>query len=256
MRYSRQEDIEAVRPLVDSDRTTAEIAEKLGITPKRVQAALRTLGAPKHRSSAIARKRARLAHYRETLPPLLAQGLTATQIADKLGLQLETVTGAMRDLGIDPAARGRTLRKDRADHGDPAMWMKCDCQTCTTAKRAYRQDQWERAKERFDPATAEHGTGRTASLGCPCELCREYRVTQGQERQTRTRSTAGEHYQPWDGEQVSLVASGRYTISELARMLGRTYAAVSNIRAALADPEHPSHARYQALLDDYRDNKK
>lgn len=249
-KYSRQADIDAVRPLVPSDLTTSEISDTLGIHVKRVQAAMRALGVDRHRSSRIARKRNRINHYRALLTPLIEEGLTATEIAEKLDLSMSAVTSAMRDLGIDLVTRGRALRKDRATHGDPAMWQKCDCEVCVTARREYKHAERERAKEAFDPSQVEHGTAAAVYRGCTCAECRAFSVRHLAQRQAESRKTASEHGQEWDGEQVEIVASGRYTIQEAAEILGRTYAAISNVRKALADPDHPSHLRYTRLLDE------
>lgn len=157
---------------------------------------------------------------------------SATEISRRLGLGRDggLVRSLLAEAGIEPVRRlPRT-----AQHGDPSMWQtyRCRCDVCDTARRQYRR---EREYERL--SASERRKALDSLAGTRAKL------------QARTAATARRRGARWTGPEMQLVARKDLTATEVARMTGRTFHAVSNVRAALRDPDHRDHARYQQILD-------
>ncbi|WGH93890.1 hypothetical protein QDX21_03565 [Auritidibacter ignavus] len=149
---------------------------------------------------------------------------TAPEIADHIGYGDDAVRNFLKKQGVHRARQRKT-----APHGAPARWMEgCTCQKCVEGKRAYKRAEYERYGNRQDPAVSAE------------------RIAM---RQARTVQSARKTGKQWTGAEVEMVARRDLTIEQIATALGRTYAAVSNVRQALADPSNPSHHRYQTMLN-------
>lgn len=67
-------------------------------------------------------------------------------------------------------------------------------------------------------------------------------------RQERTTQTAKRSRAAWTSLEVQMAVRDDMSLEQIAQHLGRTYAAIDNVRRAVADPEHPAHQQYKGLL--------
>ena len=160
--------------------------------------------------------------------------MTNKEIAQRLGKNPNTITDAFKRMGIKRDAKAIAYAKGTADHGQPGMWIKCECDTCKDARRAYKHEEYLRSLEKMSD------TDRVRML--------EESRTLTAKRQARTAKDAKSTGKRWTGAEVELALREDLTIEQIAGMLGRTYAAVSNVRTAVSDPDHPAHSRYVSLL--------
>ena len=160
--------------------------------------------------------------------------MTNREIAKRLGKNPNTIADAFKRMGIKRDARAIAWEKRKAGHGQPAMWQKCDCNTCKNAKRAYKHEEYLR---RVDAMSADD---RARVL--------EESSAKSSGRQSRTTKNARSTGKRWTGVEVELALRDDMTIEQIAGMIGRTYAAISNVRTAVSDPDHPAHSRYVSLL--------
>lgn len=185
-------------------------------------------------------------------------GQTGAQIRETLGLTEAQMERIARHAGLDLRARhheARQLSPDEIPHGTPSAWSYhgCRCAVCMEARSAYKAQEREAERARYaaDPDAAgwpAHGTTRRAALGCECDTCIAAQTDQLRARQQATVATARNSGAAWTGPELEIVADRTRRIKDIAVMLGRTYASISNARAALADPRHPRHAAYTELL--------
>lgn len=156
-----------------------------------------------------------------------------------------------RARAAERARRSRERMRDSRDraqfsHGTCGGYVNwgCRCQACSQAhSRAMAED---RERRRGRVAEAPHGTrSGYKSWGCHCDACR---TAAGAGRRPRTRRETPWTYKrvqdetadhahrrgyQWTGPELELASRDDLTSSEVARMLGRTYSAVKNKRAAL-----------------------
>lgn len=210
-----------------------------------------------------------VAHYRQqaagkTLTPIRAhrkrataqqivelwdQGLSQAAIREHTGAMEKRIKKVVQDAGRVWEPRRAT--PERADHGLPGRWAAgCRCDVCVAGNRDYRAAEYQRRKEQAAKALDHlpHPSPKTVVAGCQCEKCYRVGAEKLAARQDRTRAQAMSHGKEWTAEDVYTAVRGDLRIEDAAKVLGRTYAAVSNVRAALLDPDKPGHERYVWLL--------
>lgn len=101
-------------------------------------------------------------------------------------------------------------------------------------KQRQKQRDAERGKESARPSEVlKHGLGGY-SQGCRCEVCaaarREYRKEHEKKVKSETAPGARNARKEWTGPELELAARDDLSVTEIARRLGRTYAAVAVIR--------------------------
>ena len=163
--------------------------------------------------------------------------MTNREIAKRLGKNPNTIADAFKRMGIKRDARAIAWEKRKAGHGQPAVWQKCDCDTCKDARRVYKHEEYLRKMETM---SADDRAGALEESRAKSSV-----------RQSRTSKDARSTGKRWTGPEVELALRDDLTIEQIAGMIGRTYAAVSNVRTAVSDPDHPAHARYMILLERY-----
>lgn len=185
-------------------------------------------------------------------------GQTGTQIRETLGLTEAQMERIARHAGLDLRARhheARRLTPDEIPHGTPSAWSYhgCRCGVCVEARSAYKAQGREAERARYAaapdaPGWPAHGTVRRATLGCTCEACIAAQTGETRVRQAETVATARNTGKEWTGPELEIVADRSRRIKDIAVMLGRTYASVSNARRALDDPQNGRHAACMELL--------
>lgn len=170
--------------------------------------------------------------------------LTKAEIGERIGRGEESIGQAMRRLEI--THDGAAISRARIKHGTTGAWMyrKCRCDVCLEARAAYKRQEREKRLQSFDPSTREHGLVSTYQAGCSCLSCTEAMRAWLAERNEATRSDARHHTKEWTGVEVEHAIRDDLSIAQIARDLGRTYDAVSNVRKAVAKGNH----RYLTLL--------
>lgn len=186
---------------------------------------------------------------RATEDAILALGteiyqLTKAAIGNRIGRNEATVANAMRRLDIDHD--GAAISRVTIRHGTPGAWQtkRCRCQVCDHARREYKRAERARRLDRFNPDRYEHGLMATYQAGCNCDDCAEVMRLFLAERNESSRKTAQKHGGRWTGPEVEHALRDDLPLEEIARDLGRTYAAVSNVRKAVARGDH----QYLVLL--------
>ncbi|MDN5667051.1 MAG: hypothetical protein L0G87_01480 [Renibacterium salmoninarum] len=172
---------------------------------------------------------------------LRTAGWTGPQIAEDMQLSLSRVDALLQKSGFS----GRVKQPER--HGIPARWKTgCRCELCKNASREYRQAEYQSARQRAIKAweAGEHLPGPL----CPCPDCRKAAAVKLTARLERTQSGAVEHGQPWTADEDEKALDRSFKIEDIARNLGRTYAAVANRRRHLA-----RKLKTQGELDDTLD---
>lgn len=153
--------------------------------------------------------------------------MTGPQIAKEMRLSTTRVEVLLRQAGFS----GKVKQPER--HGIPARWKAgCRCELCKNARRDYRQAEYQNARKRAIDAweAGEHSPGPL----CPCPACRKAAAVTLSARLERTQACAVEHGQPWTADEDEKALDRRFKIEDIARSLGRTYAAVANRRRYLA----------------------
>lgn len=188
---------------------------------------------------------------RATEDAILALGneiyqLTKAEIGERTGKKEDAIGAAMRRLGI--IHDGDAISRSRIKHGTTGAWMyrKCRCDICIEARRDYKRREWQKRQESFRWADYEHGKTETYSAGCDCEKCAEAMRIYLLQRNQRTQDTARAMGKRWTGPEVEHAIRDDLSIEQIAADLGRTYAAVSNVRKSIAAGE----PRYLSLLGD------
>jgi hypothetical protein len=164
-------------------------------------------------------------------------------------------------------------------HGKPGTYRRgCRCDECRAANTRYAREERKKRRERLETAQFKHGAAAYTNWGCRCEVCtkahtklcapagerwrkrdpeavlelkRRWRErnpetvlwvdrTAKARRQAETLEKAGRHYYRWTGDELELADRDDLTIKEIALMIGRSYAAVKNMRQKLKDPGSPS----------------
>ena len=199
-----------------------------------------------------------LAHVVAEAGRLYEGGATGREIRATLGLTEMQMRRVARIAGLDLLARHREstrLAPDEIQHGTPSAWSYhgCRCDVCVEARAVYkkREREAERARYAADPDAPgwpPHGTTRRATLGCTCDTCITAQTSETRARQAETVATARNTGKAWTGPELEIVADRSRKIRDIAVMLGRTYASVSNARRALDDPRNGRHAAYTELL--------
>lgn len=160
--------------------------------------------------------------------------MTNKEIAQHLGKNPDTISIALRRMGIERNAYKIAGERQRATHGHPGRWLRCDCETCTEAKRSYKRAEYLRHRESLTPEERQQALEASrAALA---------------QRQARTTARAKSSGRRWTGPEVEQAIRDDVPIEQIASQLGRTYAAISNVRKALANPADPAHIRYKTLL--------
>lgn len=170
--------------------------------------------------------------------------MTKFEIAEQIGTGEEVVRRAMLRMGIEHD--GHAAHPRPIPHGTPSGWHyhRCRCEVCVEARREYKRAERVRQLAGFDPAWYEHGRTETYQAGCDCEACAEAMRAWLAERQERTRGGARHHTKRWTGPEVEHALRDDIPLEQVAADLGRTYAAVSNVRRQVA----AGHPRYMELL--------
>lgn len=161
---------------------------------------------------------------------LRREGMKIKDIAAEVDINKSTITSILAQNG----GVGERIQ-DRAPHGAPARWQEgCRCKKCLEGRREYKRVEHQKhlAKLSEEQLVTEAEKSRLATA----------------QRQQRSTTTARRNGRSWTGTEVELAIRDDLTIEEIGRRLGRSYASISNVRAALADPHHPAHARYAGLL--------
>lgn len=156
---------------------------------------------------------------------------SVTAISRELGLgeSGKLVRSLLREAGVEPERRMPLSAK----HGGPGMWQTrgCRCEVCVEGRREYRR------KHEFGRLSADEQASALEEIG-------GVRARLQAESAKTARRSGGR----WTGPELELVARDDLTVSELAERLGRTFHAVSHVRAALRDPKHRDHMRYVCVL--------
>lgn len=230
-----------ILPLLDEGLTYGVIADRLGVSTATVHKAAKRAGRP------VTTRREWTPTEDATLTDRYEHGHPLVKIARLLDRPESTVQARVQALGL---TRERTRR---AEHGRPACWQTgCTHPVCVEARREYKADEYRRAREQADFERLPHGVPRTYALGCRCAACTAAGTAYLVERQERTRDKAHSQGGRWTGQDIDMAMRDDLPLERIADELGRTYAAVSNVRKAIADPASPAHERYMALWDEYR----
>lgn len=177
------------------------------------------------------------------------EGLSQSAITDRTGATELRIKNALQAAGRkwEP----RRYEQPRASHGQPGKWVAgCKCEVCQTAKAEYKSAEYLRLKQQYraNLETLPHPSSQAVMAGCRCQSCSELRKKDSIERQERTKRKAVGHGNQWTAQEVATAIRQDLTIEQIAKILGRTYAAVSNVRAAIADSTSQAHDRYTELL--------
>lgn len=138
-------------------------------------------------------------------------------------------------------------------HGVSGYKRGCRCEKCRVAKRARNKEEYEkrlRAAE-ADGASFEHGYAGFTHRGCRCEVCCSAKAVErmapsrqpgrrrrNAKRNGQTLEQAVRWGREWTGPELELAARTDLTVRQIARMIGRSYYAVSTKRRLLRlDPK-------------------
>lgn len=212
------------------------------------------LCAAHYRQQAAGRPLAPIKAFRPRAAPaqivaLWDEGLSQAAIRDRTGATEKRIKKVLQDAGR--VWEPRRAVPQQAEHGQPGRWAAgCRCEVCVEGKRAYKAAEYRRRKETAQHLleVLPHPSPKTVTAGCRCEKCARVMADQIAARQARTKEHAEAHGEQWTPEEVFTAARDDLPLEDIAKLLGRTYAAVSNVRAALADPDDPAHDRYAWLL--------
>ncbi|WP_460690208.1 hypothetical protein [Nesterenkonia suensis] len=164
--------------------------------------------------------------------------MTKAEIGERLGYLEERIRLAMHRMGVEHD--GHAAHPTQIPHGTPSgwSWHKCRCEVCVEARREYKRAERVRRLDGFDPDKYEHGRTETYQAGCDCEPCAAAMRSFLAARNDQSRRTARQHTSPWTGPDVEYAMRDDIPLAQIARDLGRTYAAVSNVRKAVAAGNH------------------
>lgn len=174
-----------------------------------------------------------------------------------------------------------TKSLDGVTHGKGSTYRRgCRCDDCRAANTRGVREQQKKRKERLDTAQFKHGAAAYTNWGCRCEVCTkahtEYcapaverwrkrnpdairekgrrwrennpeiaaRISRRHQarKQAETLEKAGRHYYRWTGDELELASRKDLTTKEVALLIGRSYAAVKNMRQKLSASDTGSEA--------------
>lgn len=127
----------------------------------------------------------------------------------------------MRDLSEIPPPR----------HGTSYVYQTygCRCRACTDAMLATNRPSKDRRRGQEPP---EHGRTGYVDYHCRCKVCTAAAMAAHREwmDEVAVSLPAPRRYAPWTGPELEIIARDDLSITEMARLCGRTYGATSRAR--------------------------
>jgi ParB-like chromosome segregation protein Spo0J len=226
---------QAVRRLAAQGLNDREIGGELGLTKNAVYKIRSKNGIAAGKPLAVSPE------VLSMVRSMAAQGAQDGEIAQAIGMNKDAVWAVRRRHGIEAGNP-----PDYHRHGTIAMYDRgCRCNACKDAEAQKKRKSKHSARERLQKGEAEIEHGKLSSYyywGCRCEACCQaatrvsgaYRT----EAQAESLAAATNYGKQWTGPELEIAARDDLTTKEVAAMLGRSFAAVVNMRRLLrCDPK-------------------
>ncbi|MCM8555375.1 hypothetical protein [Streptomyces sp. STCH 565 A] len=233
------ERIQAVRRMASEGLSDREIGERLQLSKNAVQIIRNKNNIPAGKKISVPSETV------EAIRRMAAEGERDGEIGAAVGMTKAAVSAVRYRNGIEAGNKPEYHR-----HGTPSMYNSgCRCETCSKRQSERAADLKARREERLQArgGAIEHGACGYANWGCRCETCttasaaksRVYRASS----QAQTIPVARNHRKEWTGSELELAARTDLTANEVAKMLGRTFNAVTTMRSRMErEPKYASLA--------------
>jgi hypothetical protein len=135
-----------------------------------------------------------------------------------------------------------------AAHGTPGRYNEgCHCDVCRAANTA-RLAKYRKKRRSTPPDEIPHGLNGYRNDGCRCDVCRaandaanevysENRLEHMRRAQAESLDGAKRHGREWTGPELEVAARKDLSAREVAKTLGRTFAAVNAVRKKLREQD-------------------